>query len=59
MFRKEGEHVSLIALLRELRQIGEVEIAKVLRKGNLFIKCINKEQRNKALHFENEKVVCE
>lgn len=64
VFRKEDENVNLspMALSRELRKkIGEAEIPKVLRDRNLFIKCKNEEQRNKALCLENicKKVMCE
>ena len=41
-FRKEDEHVNLspITLSRELKKkIGEVEMAKILRDGNLLIIC--------------------
>lgn len=51
-FGKEGEHVNLspITLSRELRKkLGEVEMAKILRDGNLLTMCKTEEWKNKAL----------
>lgn len=55
-FRMEDEQISLspIALSREVKKkIGEVEMAKVLRDGNLLIICKTEEQKNKAMLIES------
>lgn len=55
-FRREDEHlqVSSIALSRELKKkIGEVEMAQVLRDGNLLVICKTDEQKEKALQVES------
>ncbi|CAJ1074159.1 uncharacterized protein LOC116713401 [Xyrichtys novacula] len=63
-FRKEDEQVNLspIILSRELKKkVGDVEMTKILRDGNLLIICRNEEQKNKVMHVENicKKVIYE
>lgn len=51
MFRREDEHIRLspIALTQLKKKLGEVEMAKILRDGNIMIKSKTEEQRRKAL----------
>ncbi|XP_061909386.1 uncharacterized protein LOC133653724 isoform X2 [Entelurus aequoreus] len=45
--------ISLMTLVKGLKKdIGEVEIAKVLRDGRLLIKCKNGEQKSKAMRLQ-------
>ncbi|XP_061757477.1 uncharacterized protein LOC133553371 [Nerophis ophidion] len=45
--------ISLMTLVKGLKKdIGEVEIAKVLRDGRLLIKCKNGEQKNKTMRLQ-------
>lgn len=55
-FRKEDEDVQLspIALSRELKKkFGDVQLAKILRDGNLLIVVKTEEQKNKVLNAES------
>uniref|UniRef100_A0A146QDP1 Zn-dependent peptidases, insulinase domain-containing protein n=1 Tax=Fundulus heteroclitus TaxID=8078 RepID=A0A146QDP1_FUNHE len=63
-FRKEDEEMILspVAVSRELKKkLGELEVVKVLRDGNMLIQCKTEEQKNKAMQIDNvcKKVVCE
>ncbi|MEQ2237188.1 hypothetical protein ILYODFUR_020683 [Ilyodon furcidens] len=49
--RNEDEHnnLSLIVISREIKKkIGDVEMVKVLRDGNLLVTCKNEEQKMKV-----------
>lgn len=55
-FRKEDEEIKLspIALSRELeKKFGEVQLAKILRDGNLLIGVKTEEQKKKVLNIES------
>lgn len=63
-FKKNAEnmHLSPTAISRDLKKkLGEVEFAKILRDGNLLIKCKSEEEKNKAMQIDNicKKVVSE
>lgn len=46
--------MSLIVLTNGLRKaLGDVEVAKVLRDGSLFLKCKNAGQRDKAVKLQS------
>ena len=47
-------HVSPVAMSREKKKkMGEVEMAKVLQDGSLFVTCTTNEQKNKALQIKS------
>ncbi|XP_035994688.1 uncharacterized protein LOC118563661 [Fundulus heteroclitus] len=63
-FRKEDMNINLspIAVSREIKKkLGEVEFVKILRDGNMLIKCKSEEQKNKSMQIDNicKKVVSE
>ncbi|XP_027895304.1 uncharacterized protein LOC114158190 [Xiphophorus couchianus] len=51
---EEQDNISPIVVSREIKKkIGDVEMVKILRDGNLLVVCKNEEQKNKALNVDN------
>ncbi|MED6275833.1 hypothetical protein CHARACLAT_030479 [Characodon lateralis] len=51
---EEQDNISPIVVSREIKKkIGDVEMVKILRDGNLLVVCKNEEQKNKALKVDN------